>query len=247
MTHKAMLVFCILFLNSATAQNITIGYATTPPYFIPPNAQGLGNKIVRRVFEELPDYTLSFVHMSIKRVHIELEAGRIDGGTNIFLPTSACLVNDVFKWQDGMITMKSRKLQINSVSELANYSVVSFHGAKNFIGGEFKFMAENNPEYIEFADENHLIQMLMLGRADVYVGDRFVFYHQLLSLGGNIDNYKYTNMFQGYSAMGVNNKRLCHEFHDAFQRLRSAGVIDKIYDEYQEQTLSELKAISGTR
>lgn len=85
-------------------------------------------------------------------------------------------------YADVAITLKRRNLGIYSVADLRGVGVVAFPGARQFLGAEFEAVVKHNRHYVELADEQGKLAMLLEGSAAVYVGDVNVFRYLMASV-----------------------------------------------------------------
>jgi len=226
--------------TGALAKNVTVGMGNYKPYYIAEGKTGIFTDLVKAVFRYIPNYEPEFIFgRPNKRLWIEFKQGKVDGIAN--LPSSeelgGCKTNPVFRFRDVAVTIASKNLTISNVSDLTNKRIVTFQGAKKFMGKEFsentKFKA-----YHEVANQQLQARMLYGGRADVSVGDIFLFLQSLndaTPVFAKSNEFRVHDIFPVFTTrMGFREKAMCLLFNKGLEKVRSSGEYEKIYTSYLE-------------
>jgi ABC-type amino acid transport substrate-binding protein len=229
--------------SALESETLKIGIPDIEPHFFVNNEpKGVFISIIREAFKEMPQYELEFVKKGPnKRNHMEFKQGRVDAAANIFMEVPGCQSVSVFRWTDVAVTVTAKRLSINSIQDLANLRVSSFQGAKNFLGEEFKKMAESNPRYSESSREEVRIQRLINNRIDVAVSDVYILLNEFkkkFSAKLSIDTLTFKKIFTGYTSMAFQDEALCQQFSKAVETIKQNGKYDMIYESF----LQDLKS-----
>lgn len=70
-------------VQAGTPRALHIGVGNFPPFFIKENQTGVFWDLVKEVFEQLPQYTITYQSMSNKRLVAEISERKLDGAANI--------------------------------------------------------------------------------------------------------------------------------------------------------------------
>jgi polar amino acid transport system substrate-binding protein len=88
----------------------------------------------------------------------------------------------VIDFENVAITLSSKNVQINSLSDLSDKKIVAFSNAQRVLGPQFAQAIKNNPSYSEVGDQASQLPMLDAGRGDVILLDlrAFQYFARLL-------------------------------------------------------------------
>jgi len=227
----------------AQARELKIGTGNFPPYFSEKGTDGLFNDLIKETFRLLPQYRIAFVpQMSNYRLVHSLNNRFVDGAANIFADAkiSGCRTHPIFRYTDVAVTRKDRHLRIDTIGDLADKKVVTYQGAKTFLGEQFeKIASADTPLYRELPQPMDQAKSVALGDAEVSVGDLFIFLYSIK----NWPNERFTpgqfevhRLFPDtYSYMGFREQSLCDEFNVALHKLKKSGRYDAIYSRYLKE------------
>ncbi|QBG36385.1 substrate-binding periplasmic protein [Litorilituus sediminis] len=241
------LCFALLVMLSSVAhaqKTLHIGVGNFPPFFIEHEQSGLFLEITKTIFAQLPDYSPSFIFMSNHRLLHEINSGkRLDVACNIFAgpDVKGYLSKPIFRYQDVAVTRKKDNFSIASVADLQSLSIAAYQGATELLGADYKAMAMTNANYSEHAHPKETTYLLVSGEKAVRVGDISIFLYDLKRK----QYAKTTDMKQTdftvhriwqdvYSHMAFKDKALRDEVDSVITQLLENGVIDKIYQKYQQ-------------
>lgn len=231
----------LLTLGTASADTIRIGTGNFPPYFDERGTAGLFNDIIRGVFSLMPQHQLVLVpQMSNYRLVYSLNDGTMDGAANIFTATEikGCRTEGVFRFTDVAVTRKDRRLTLTSAGELSGKRVVTYQGAKTFLGPAFAQAVSTGDEglYREMAQPLMQARALAQGDADVSVGDLYIFLHSIKTLGNagvRADQFVIHPLFADtYSHMAFREQKWCNDFNQALTKFRKSGRYEALYEQY---------------
>lgn len=168
---------CAFSPAAAMAAEITVAVGRSlPPYIIVDEWRGLEYDIVREALAA-EGHTVKPRFMAFARVVKELESGQADAAMTM-RPDSgikAFYSESHITYRNYAITLASRKITVDSVTDLAGKSVMAFQNAALYLGPAYRAVVDASPHYREEAHQALQPTMLFLGRVDVVVADRFIF------------------------------------------------------------------------
>lgn len=243
-------VFFVFFILSPSFVfsdeiNLSVGL-TVAPYVIKANKpdeedSGFEVDIVREAFA-FGDYSVRFVHQPLERTKISFKQGTVDGVTAIkdhYPEIQGAFVSDEYiTYHNFAVSLKSRNLKINSLSDLKNKKIIAFQQAKYAFGKEFQQMAENNTGYKEIADQTHQIGMFFLERTDVIVLDHRIFKYIQKRLKNIPTNQEVTfhKLFEpSIFRIAFREKEIRDVFNQGLRKLISSGRYDEIILSYMKK------------
>ena len=75
------------------------------------------------------------------------------------------------------ISLKKRNFKIEKIGDLKGRSLLTFQGAREYLGPEFAEAVKSSPDYREIAKQQLQINLLYGDRVDLIVLDKYIFYH----------------------------------------------------------------------
>lgn len=171
----------------AGAREVRVAFATSvePFVFVRKNS-GIEIEIIRTALQRM-GHELVPVYVPTARLGHEFERKRVDAAATS-LPEqggSGYYSEPYINYENVVVTLASRKLKLNQLSDLAGLKVVAFQRASQYLGDEYNRVVHQRPGYQEIAD--HLGQNRLLYRraADAIVIERHIFEYQdrLLAAG----------------------------------------------------------------
>jgi ABC-type amino acid transport substrate-binding protein len=176
--------------------------------------------------------------MPNRRLEKELNDGSIDAAANIFKlsDVKGYLSERAFRFTDVAVTLKSRNIVIKTLSDLRGRSLITYQGAKHFLGEEFGKAAETCSEYTEIGEPTVQAQMIARGRADVSIGDIYIFLHSLRTWSDGKftpEQFDIHRLFPDmYSHVGFRDKSVCDDFNRALKEIMKNGRYEAVYKNY---------------
>lgn len=239
------LLLLILLSSQYTWANDTRGPKTVriamgnfEPYFIEEGKSGIFTELTHAVFNKMPEYKPLFLFgYSNRRAWHDFEQGKIDAVSNLIdsVKLSACRSDKFFRFRDVVISKASSGFVIRKVSDLAGKRIVTFQGAKGFLGDEFSSLIKPQ-HYQEIAEQNWQAKVLYTGNADLSIGDMFTFLHsvkKMKKITAKASDFVFHDLFPPiYSRMGFHDEALCEKFNQAIKIIKKSGEYEEIYDKY---------------
>lgn len=219
-------------------QTVRIAMGNFEPYFIEKTQSGIFTELIEAVFSKMPQKRPQFLFgYSNRRAWHEFEQKKIDAVSNLIdsVKLTACRSDKFFRFRDVVISKASSEFSIRRVADLADKRIVTFQGAKGFLGEEFSKMVK--PEnYQEIAEQNWQAKVLFSGKADLSIGDMFTFLHSIKKMNkisAKTSDFVFHDLFPPiYSRMGFHDKALCLSFNQAVKLIKKSGEYEHIYDKY---------------
>lgn len=170
-----LIVICGVALRvDAKTLKVAVG-SSIPPYVIGGENRGIEFDILKEALA-LQGYKMQPVYVPLTRTLHLLENGRVDGVMSTGrtgLP--GCYTDSHITYWNLAITLKDRNIRLKDIADLQGKRVLSFQNAKDYLGADFRQMADANPYYREIADQSLQIKLLFTRRTDVVVADRYIF------------------------------------------------------------------------
>jgi len=227
--------------QQSSLQQVRIAMGNFEPYFIEKGETGIFTDLVRAVFEEMPKYRpLYLFGYSNRRAWHDFEQGKLDAVSNLIdsEELDACRSDKVFRFRDVVVSKASSHYKIHKMSDLANKRIITFQGAKGFLGEEFSktIKAQN---YQEIAQQNWQAKVLFTDAADVSIGDMFTFLHsikEMKKISARTSDFVFHDLFPPqYSRMGFHDVKLCKAFNKALKKVKDSGRYEQIYEQYLQR------------
>ena len=231
-------IVCLAALSQPVlAKELTIGMGNFEPYFNSQSKDGIFTEVVQKVFEKMPNYSAKMVFgLSNNELWLSYDKKLLDGVTNVFdFKPNSCLTDPVFRFQDVVVTKKSRNIKINNLEDIKGMSIVTYQGAKTFWGNHFASIVSTS-DYVELNEPERQARLLIAGRADASIGDIFIFMnavHKSEQANTSLKDFTIHHVFpQKYSYMAFRNIQICTEFNNALKELKESGEYELIYKRY---------------
>jgi len=243
LTIRTLLMVCLVMSSgSAFARELKIVFSQYTPPYVFENGTGIVVDVVRAAFEPAGHNVIP-VYAPISRAFKLFADNQVDGTTIIQESSGlkAYYSDNFMQYHNRAFALKARNLEVHSIDDLANKSVVGFQAAKIYLGKEFDHMASGNPKYKEMAQQEAQTHMLLLGRTDIAVMDESIFryYRVKLIAEGKADRMQEIDAFDIFPPTpyktAFRDAKLRDEFNNGLATMRKNGRYDAIYRKYVEQ------------
>ena len=134
--------------------------------------------------------------------------------------------------------MHKNQYQLTQLSELKDYSLLSWQDAKIHLGVDYANMVNDNPRYSETFDQSIQVKMLFLERYEVIQMDAHIFdyYRAKLAMPDSVDMSQKVDRFAflGVSPNGFlfKSEKMRDQFNKQLRLLKSTGQYQKIFERY---------------
>lgn len=209
-----------------------------PPYIIKEELRGIEYDILKEILAS-QGYEMEPVYVPLGRTLHMIKSDKIDGIMSTGLDNlPGCYTDSHITYWNFAISLKSSALKIESIHDLIDKSVLSFQNAKNYLGADFKQMAQHNPQYREIADQSIQNKLLFNGRTDVVVADRYIFEWfrkdaAVQKVADTSQLVEYHQLFEPSHFRAVfKDDAICKAFNIGLKDLRDSGRYDEIIASY---------------
>lgn len=165
---------------NAWGQEVRVAFATSlEPFVFARKHSGIEVEIVRTVLHRL-GHELVPVYVPNARISHEFERKRVDAAaTSLPEPGATGFYSEPYiAFENVAVTLASRKLKLEKISDLAELKVVAFQKASQYLGDDYKRAVSGRRDYREIADHMGQNRLLYRGGADAIVIERHVFEYQ---------------------------------------------------------------------
>jgi polar amino acid transport system substrate-binding protein len=240
---KFLLSFWLLLLTSVTyaGEKLTVAFGEVmAPWVMANTDEGIIIEILRGAMGPL-GYDIEAVYMPYARRSKAYKSGGIDvvSDMNLNTITEYQLVgyfSDIaYNYENYAFSLAKNQLKLHKISDLEQYSVLSWQDAGIHLGAEYAQMIANNPRYSETYDQSNQVRMLFLERAQVVQMDAQIFdYYQMkFTQTKEVDASQAVDRFALFGAspngflFKVEKQR--DEFNRQLKDLRQSGEYNKIF------------------
>lgn len=160
----------------ANSLSISVGW-NKPPYVIEERNSGFELDMVSAIFANM-GYSVSYVYVPFGRSNTLIKVKKVDAALtmNEHMDIEGLVLSDPYiSYQNAAISLKGRSIEIDSISELKNHSIVAFQNASVVLGDEYRKAAEKSPLYLELPNQRKQVEMLLKGKVDFVVMDINIF------------------------------------------------------------------------
>lgn len=144
----------------------------------------------------------------------------------------------VYEYQNYLISLSENNFTFNSLEDIGKLSLISWQGASEHLGGYYKNITANNPNYRENHDQSLQVKAIFLKRFDLAQMDLqiFKYYRNQIQKAGTIDTSAKVDFFPvlGASPNGFlfKDEKIKDLFVERVKQLKSSGEYQKIFDKY---------------
>jgi len=144
----------------------------------------------------------------------------------------------IYTYENYAFSLKKRKYNFTEISQLGQYSFLSWQGAKKQLGSAYALMADRNPAYRETHNQRLQVRMLFAERVDVIQLDKqiYEFYRSNLIKENKIDANVEVDQFPlfGKNPNGFlfRSIKARDDFVEQIALMKKDGRFNKIFDKY---------------
>lgn len=238
-----LLGIALMPLGMAQAQELKVIFSSyTPPYVFQTEDTTRPGILIEIVQQAMADngYSVKPVFLPLGRGFQLLEEKKVDA---ISISTEALGLKAFYsdysiEYHNFAIGLESRPLPINEIADLKGLKIIAFQKADTYLGDEFNAAVKGNPDYIEMANQENQVHMLLKGRIDIAVMDRSIFqyYRNKLVSEGKVPEtvrYRFYELFKPsrYRAAFADEK-VRDVFNAGLKRMRESGAYEATYRKY---------------
>ena len=237
MRHYVVL-FLILFSSQAAFAKqieVVVGW-TKPPYVISEHDSGFELELVRAILLEI-GHDMSPIYVPFGRTASLVTKGDMDMGLtlNIGHDIDPAILTDAYVYyQNVAVSRTDRNFEINQIQDLLGHSVIAFQTAISVLGEEFKNTLAHQKNYMELAQQERQVNLLLLGSVDVAVLDRNIFQYvkRQLPVEKQHDTRIHTLFpVSAYSA-AIPDEQLRNQFNEVLAQFIKDGRYQSLLDKF---------------
>ncbi len=214
-----------------------MGVHYSPPWsYVNNNGEivGIEKEIIEGAFEKR-GYNVEFKIYGYSRLIKEITDKKVDFASPIAVNIPNILpVDHYLPFHDVAMTLKSRDLKVDNVSDLKGKAVVAYQKASYVLGDEYRNVVESNTElYKEIHGRENQIQMLFRGRTDIVVGEEriLVYLSEKLYGPGKVSIHP---IFQKTNYGGAAwSESLVNDFNRGLEVLKNSGEYQEMLDKHR--------------
>ena len=239
-THITAVLAVFGFLSSSVRGkelDIAVGW-TKPPYVIANDNTGFELELVSAVMEKLGHHIIP-IYVPFGRSATMLTQGQVDMAltVNHRQVGDPELLSDVYiVYQNVAISLKSKRLALETIADLSKYAVVAFQNATIVLGEEYQQTVNKSRLYTELPEQKRQTEMLLLGNAEVAVMDVNIFIHFSRELAGisQLDKADIHPIFPPSPYhLGFNDAQLKQQFNLAFAQFILTQEYSDLVNKYE--------------
>ena len=175
--YPRVLLLCLFSPVCLAKQQLVIAGWEKPPYIIASQDSGYEIELISQVLARL-DQQISMLYVPYGRTYETYKREQADIALTL---TSRSGVPDELlsipyvSYQNVAISLKKSHLNLYTISQLKELSVIAFQSASKVLGSEFGQAVKDNMLYLELPDQGRQVEMLFHGSVDVVVMDINIF------------------------------------------------------------------------
>lgn len=164
------------FTSYCKQLDVVVGW-DKPPYVISEQHSGFEVELVRAIFADI-GYEITPIYVPFGRTARVVNSGSVDVGLTLTHKhdiDATLLSNEYIAYQNVAVSLQERSLSISSLQDLSGKSIIAFQTAKSVLGEAFYNAVDQQPTYLELAEQKRQVSLLLLGSVDVAILDRNIF------------------------------------------------------------------------
>ena len=235
---KKLLLILFVF-SSIWAKTINVGVALSlEPYIFKKNNSGIELDIVKNVLKKA-GYNVKITYLPFLRIPLYLKDKKIDAATTINENSGIKNVyysdEDIY-YQNVVVTLKSRHLNIKNISDLKGLRVIAFQNADKYLGKTFKNIIPKLKFYQELANQTLQVKLLFAHRVDVIILDinifKYIRQHNIKDLNIKQKVVIFKIFPKTYYKVGFLDKKVRDKFNIELRKMKKDGEYKKFFKKY---------------
>tara|TARA_R110000737_G_scaffold22022_2_gene40632 strand:- start:13946 stop:14761 length:816 start_codon:yes stop_codon:yes gene_type:complete len=245
----------VLLLSFASAVNasekITVAFGEKlAPWVLSDTNQGIIVDIISAAMTPL-GYEIEHLYLPYARRTRTFKEGGVDVVSDVNLNTinghnlKGFFSDTAYSYENYAFSLHKNQFHFSQISDLSNYSLLSWQDATIHLGAIYGDMAKNNPQYSETFDQSVQVKMLFSDKVEVVQMDVNIFdyYRAKIANSDNIDTTQKVDRFAlfGASPNGFffKSEAMRNQFNTQLQRLKTTGEYQKIFERYIKPQIPE--------
>lgn len=238
-----LLILTVLSFNCSAEKLIVAFGSTLAPWVMSEDDSGILIDLMRETMEPL-GYEIEAVYYPYARRIKSYQAQAVDvvcdiNENNIInSKLEGYFSGNIYAYENYAFSLNKNNYNFNEISELRDYSILSWQGARKQLGQEYDLMAENNPSYIETHNQKHQVKMLFVERVEVIQMDKniYEYYHSKLVKNNEIDANLAVDRFglfgQNPNGFLFRSAKARNDFINQINLMKQDGRFEKVFSKY---------------
>tara|TARA_R110001583_G_scaffold145995_2_gene298025 strand:+ start:810 stop:1538 length:729 start_codon:yes stop_codon:yes gene_type:complete len=232
-------ILAIIFTATSLAKQpfkVVVGLSK-PPYVIEENQSGFELELIHQVLTAIGK-DIEFVFVPFGRSEKMFELADISAVITVnkqMFPNIASLSESYINYQNIAISLKKDAISVNSISDLSKYSIASFQLAHKVLGEEFALAVSSSSMFMQVANQEKQVELLLLGRVDILIMDVKIFLHYLNKLGRSAQRsdvqFHYIFPLSPYRVAFKNNQDM-NAFNQAMRKFKTTNDYQILAEKY---------------
>jgi polar amino acid transport system substrate-binding protein len=222
------------FCATAIPKTLQIAVNIGPPWAYYQEGEGVTGidvEIIRHIFSEL-GYDTEFHLLGYNRLIKEFNEGKYDvASPAAFPPEYGHLTQPYLPFKDVAVSLKSANHTINTIADLKGKNIIAYQFARTVLGEKFANTVQQ-ANYLEVAERELQLKLLVNNRTDVVIGERRLLTY-IIRLHYPLRQLTIHPIFEttSYGAI-VKDPQLQQQFDKQLSMLKASGDYDKILNQW---------------
>lgn len=228
-SYKLIFIIAVLILVVSRTvcypKEVIIAVHDLPPYFYVNEQRGMEYEVLKEAFKAA-GHSIQPIYMPFSRLNSALKLKTVDAvATVVGNDNNGIFYSDIVsEYLNVVISLKSRNLKIDKISDLERFSILAFVNARRYLEEEFGALVEKKEDYKESDAQDIQALVLCLGRVDTIITDINIFNHYVKVLGIKLyldTNVNYHYLFKpSYYKVAFFNKKLRDDFNHGLKTIK---------------------------
>ncbi|MAD75474.1 MAG: polar amino acid ABC transporter [Rheinheimera sp.] len=233
-----MRIMWLLFMLSwhlcAEPKTLKVAVNIGPPWAFYQEGKGITGidvEIIRQILTKM-GYSSEFHLLAYNRLIKEFNEGKFDVASPAAFPSeNGYLTTPYLPFEDVVVSLKYNKLDINTLADLKGKNIIAYQFANAVLGAEFAETVKQE-NYLEIAERELQLKLLVNARTDVVIGERRLLTHIMQKNHPNISLTIHPIFItQPYGAI-FKEQQLQQQFDQELEKLQQSGVYQDILNNW---------------
>ncbi|OHU95899.1 hypothetical protein BIW53_08770 [Pseudoalteromonas byunsanensis] len=238
---KKLLLFLLIFIESVLAKEVIVSLPHSLPPWVIDDRRGLALDLVRDTLQQA-GYGFMPVFVPLQRLDWALKQTNVDA---VAMVENQAIEHVFYSQPIGayetiVVTLRSRRITVSSVSSLENLVVISFKGSTE-VFPLLASVASKSDSFLEVTDQQGQVSMLFKRRADAIILDRNLFeywarQHTDVSFRQQVDILPLNRIIPTSHSNPIfvvfKEQLIRDRFNTALAQMHSNGSFEQIYAKY---------------
>lgn len=243
-----LLTLVFITFSGQSKQKINVAFGNTlAPWVIPSNDSGILIDLIKAALEPGGYEIVPLYFPYVRRIN-SYQNGLVDASCDMNIKTieaeglEGYFSGSIYQYQNYLISLSENKFHFNSLKDIGTHSLISWQGATEYLGDDYKNIMSTNPNYTETHDQALQVKMIFLKRYEVAQMDLqiFKYYRNQIHNTGLIDTSAKVDLFPvlGASPNGFlfKEQKIRDLFVERVKQIKASGEYQQIIDKYTQES-----------